>query len=106
MVSPLRVDDVVYLLENGPLLALEAKTGQQIYRKQLANQIYRGNMVYGDGKIYIVGRQGIGQVVEAGKGFKILPTNDLEGTGYASPANSHGRIYIRSWDHLWCIGAK
>ncbi len=106
VVSPLLVDNIVYLLDNGPLSALDAKTGTQIYRKDLAKQIYRGNMVYGDGKIYVVGRNGIGQVVQAGKEFKLLATNDLKETVYASPAISNGRIYIRTWDNLYAIGAK
>ncbi len=32
VVSPLLVDDIVYLLDNGPLTALDAKTGAEIYR--------------------------------------------------------------------------
>lgn len=106
VVSPLRVDDIVYLLDNGPLSALDAKTGTQIYRKDIAKQIYRGNMVYGDGKIYAVGRDGVGQVVQAGKEFKLLATNDLKEKVYASPAIANGRIYIRTWDNLYCIGGK
>lgn len=106
VVSPLLVDNIVYLMDNGPLTAVNAKTGEQIYRNDLAKQLYRGNLVYGDGKIYVVGRQGIGQVVQAGKEFKLLATNDLKETVYASPAISNGRIYIRTWDNLYCIGAK
>ncbi|MDB5307825.1 MAG: outer rane biosis protein BamB [Gemmataceae bacterium] len=107
VVSPLLIDDVVYLLGDGPLTAVEAKTGKQIYRQQLpAKQIYRGNMVYADGRIYIVGRDGIGLVVQPGKEFKVLATNDLKEKVYASPAVAGGRLYIRSWDHLYCFGMK
>jgi outer membrane protein assembly factor BamB len=107
VVSPLLVDDVLYLLKDGPLYAIDAKTGQQIYQKPLgAKQIYRGHMVAADGKIYIVGREGIGLVVQAGREFKILATNDLKETTYASPAIADGRIYIRTWKHLYCIGKK
>jgi outer membrane protein assembly factor BamB len=43
VVSPLRVGNIVYLLRDGPLTALDAKTGKQIYQQKLpANQIYRG----------------------------------------------------------------
>ena len=106
VVSPLLVDDIVYLMDNGPLTAVDAKTGTQIYRKDLPKQIYRGNMVYADGKVYVVGRDGIGAVVQTGKEFKLLATNDLKEKTYASPAISNGRIYIRTWDNLYCIGAK
>lgn len=107
VVSPLLVGDIVYLLKDGPLTALEAKTGKVIYQQPLGvKQIYRGNMVYADGKIYIVGREGIGLVVQPGKEFKILAVNDLKEKVYASPAVASGRIYIRGWDHLYCIGTK
>jgi outer membrane protein assembly factor BamB len=107
VVSPLLVDDIVYLLKDGPLHAIDAKTGKEIYQKQLgAKQIYRGHMVAADGKIYIVGREGIGLVVQAGKQFKILSSNELKETTYASPAIADGKLYIRTWKHLWCIGSK
>lgn len=107
VVSPLRVDDIVYLLKDGPLYAIDAKTGKEIYQKPLgAKQIYRGHMVAADGKIYIVGREGIGLVVQAGKEFKILSTNELKEVVYASPAIADGKLYIRTWKHLWCIGSK
>ena len=107
VVSPLLVDDIVYLLKDGPLYAIHAKTGKEIYQKPLgAKQIYRGHMVAADEKIYIVGREGVGIVVQAGKEFKILATNDLKEVTYASPAIADGRLYIRTWKHLYCIGSK
>jgi len=106
VVPPIVVDGIVYLMDNGPLTAVDAKTGQQFYREQLHKQIYRGNMVAADGKIYVVGRDGVGQVVKAGKEFKLLATNDLKEKVYASPAIADGRIYIRTWDNLYCIGTK
>ncbi len=105
VVSPLLIDDIVYLVD-GALTAVDAKSGQMIYRKDLAKQIYRGNMVAADGKIYVVGRDGIGQVIQAGKEFKLLATNELKDTVYASPAISNGKIYIRTAGTLYCIGAK
>ena len=59
-----------------------------------------------DGKIFIVGREGIALVVQAGKEFKILGTSDLKDVTYASPAIAGDRLYIRTWKHLYCIGAK
>jgi outer membrane protein assembly factor BamB len=108
VVAPLLVGDIVYLLKDGPLTALNAKTGEVIYQKSLdaKQKVYRGNMVYADGKIYIVGFEGIGVVIQAGKEFKQLATNDLHERTYASPAIVNGRIYIRTWEHLYCIGKE
>lgn len=106
VVSPLLVDGIVYLLGDGPLTAVDAKTGKQLYRENLPKQIYRGNMVYADGKIIVVGRDGIGAVVQAGPQFQLVATNPLGEKVYASPAVSGGRLYLRGYDHLYAIGAK
>ncbi len=106
VVSPLRVGDVVYLMADGPLTAVDAKTGEQVYRVNLTRQIHRSNLVYADGKIYAVGRQGATDVVQAGREFKLLATNTLPDKFFATPAVSGGRIYLRGYDSLWAIGAK
>jgi len=106
VVSPLRVGDVVYLMGDGPLTAVEAKTGKQIYREQLAKQIHRAHMVAADGNIYVVGREGTTDVVQAGKTFKLIASNTLPDKLYSSPAIADGRLYLRGWNYLWAIGSK
>ena len=108
VLTPLRVGDIVYLLNNETLTAVDAKTGKQIYQKRLEakQRIYRSNLVVADGKIYIIGVDGIGVVVQAGKEFKQLATNEIKEKIYASPAISNGRLYLRTLEHLYCIGAK
>ncbi|MBX9628784.1 MAG: PQQ-binding-like beta-propeller repeat protein [Gemmataceae bacterium] len=108
VVSPLLVDGLVYLLGDGTLTAVDAKTGRLVYSKALEakQRVYRANMVAADGKIYLVGREGIGFVVQAGPEFKVLATNDLKEVVYSSPAISNGRLYLRGRDHLYAIGAK
>ena len=108
VLTPLRVGDLVYILNGETLTAVEAKSGKQVYQKRLEakQRLYRSNLVVADGKIYIIGREGIGFVVRAGKDFEVLGTSDLRETVYASPAFSNGRIYIRGFEHLYCIGTK
>ena len=106
MVSPLRVGEVVYLMGDGPLTAVDAKTGKQIYRMELPTQRYRANMLYADEKIYVVGQRGAVTVVQPGREFKILAKNTLPDTLYGSPAVSGGRIYLRGFSNLWAIGTK
>lgn len=105
-VSPLRVGDVVYLMSDGPLTALDAKTGEQIFRKDLTRGIHRSNLVSADGKVYAVARDGTTDVVQAGREFKLLATNKLPDKFSASPAVSGGRIYLRGWETLWAIGGN
>jgi hypothetical protein len=63
-------------------------------------------MVAAEGKIYVINREGVGSVVQAGKEFKVLAINDLKQKVYASPAIVDGRLYVRTWENLYCFGKK
>jgi outer membrane protein assembly factor BamB len=105
--SPLVYDGLVYLgRENGDLLVLDATTGKQFYYEPTHNHIHRASPVYGDGKIYLTSRDGLVSVVQAGRTFKLLATNELPDKTAASPAISGGRIYIRGYQNLWAIQEK
>ncbi len=106
VITPIRVGDIVYISNDGPFTALDAKTGTQIYRETLSKGIHRANLLAADGKIYVISSTGTADVVQAGKDFKKLATNTLPDKLYASPAVSDGRIYIRGYEYLWAIGTK
>lgn len=105
--SPLVHDGLVYLSgEMGALTCLDAKTGQQVYRKQVGKGRHRANPVYADGKVYLTARNGVVNVVQAGKEYKLLATNKLPDDLAASPAVSGGRVYLHGFKHLWAIEEK
>jgi outer membrane protein assembly factor BamB len=107
--SPLMVDGVVYLVHagNGSLYAVDAATGQQLYEElRLTGSLVRSSPVYADGKIYILGRDGVIPVVKAGRQYELLAKNKLLDKFTASPVVSGGRLYLRGWSHLWAIGTK
>jgi outer membrane protein assembly factor BamB len=105
--SPLVYDGIVYLCrENGGLMVLDAKSGEQLYEKKLHAALYRASPLYAYGKVYLTARDGIITVVKAGKTFEKIAENKLPDQITASPAVSNGRIYIRGIDTLWAIGEK
>ncbi len=107
VVAPIRVGDVIYLCQAGPFLALDAKTGKQLYKENVARGYHWSNMVAtADGKIYATSEAGVTDVIEAGPEFKKVATNTLPDKVFGSPAIAGGRIYIRGYGHLWAIGAK
>jgi outer membrane protein assembly factor BamB len=104
--SPLVHDNLVYLCrENGSLICLDAKTGNELYQERLHTARYRGSPVYADGKIYCTARDGTISVVKAGPKFELLAVNKLPDQIAASPAISNGRIYIRGFETLYAIAA-
>lgn len=109
-ISPMRpsaliVDSLAYVLqESGVLYCLEAKTGEQHYRRPVHRHTHHASPVYADGRIYFMARDGTVTVVKPGREFEVLATNTLDETMCASPSFSGGRIYLRSFDALYAIG--
>ena len=105
--SPLINQGIVYLnRENGVLIAIDAKTGNQIYQERAYEHRHRASPVYGDGKIYLTARDGMVTVVKAGRNYEVLSKNEIGEQISASPAISNGRIYLRTFDALYAIGAN
>ena len=103
--SPLVVDGLVYLCrEDGTLICLDAKTGEELYQKRTHSDRHRASPVYVDGAIYLTARDGTVTIVKAGKEFEVLATNVLGESISSSPAISGGRIYLRTFDALYAIG--
>ena len=87
--SPLVKHGLVYLCrENGNLLCLEAKTGEEVYHERTVRDRHRASPVWADGKLYLTCRTGMITVVKAGRDFEILEQNDLGEEITASPAIS------------------
>lgn len=105
--SPLIVDGIVYLCrEQGIMLTLDAKTGEQIYMERIHNHRHRASPVYADGKIYCIARDGVVSILKAGRKFELVKEIKMDEDISASPAISNGKIYIRSFQNLWCIGSN
>lgn len=102
--SPLVHDGIVYLCrENGNLITVDAKTGEEFYTQPTVRDRHRASPVYADGHIYLTARNGNITVVKAGKTFEIVSTNDMKESISASPAIAGGTIYIRTFDALYAI---
>jgi outer membrane protein assembly factor BamB len=106
--APLIHDGLVYLCrqyskEPGALICLDAKTGKEHYYESIHPTRYRASPVYGDGKIYVVARDGMVTVVKAGPKFEVLAKNKMPDEITASPAIADGRIYLRGFKTLYAI---
>jgi outer membrane protein assembly factor BamB len=105
--SPVIHDGLVYMCrEDGQkgLVCLDAKNGKEVYQERLHSGLYRASPVLADGKLYLTCRDGTFTVVKLGQKFEKVAENTLKDMFTASPAVSGGRIYLRGWDALYCIG--
>jgi outer membrane protein assembly factor BamB len=106
---PTPVSDGTYFYmvdDRGLATCLDAKTGQAIWGpERTALGTVSASPVLADGKLYIINEAGATTVLAAGPEFKVLATNELDG-GYtlSSMAISGRQLFIRTAEHLYCIG--
>jgi outer membrane protein assembly factor BamB len=104
--SPLCLGDYFYYAEDAGFVAcLNADTGKPVWRRRLSSGVH-ASPVAGAGKLYFAGMNGRVTVLRAGPEYKVLARNDVGERIVATPALSHGCIFLRGEKHLFCIGAK
>ncbi len=102
--SPLIHEDLVYLCrENGMLLVLDRKTGEEVYMHRTHSHRHRASPIYADGHLYLTARDGKISVVKSGRNFEIVAQNETGESMSASPVISNGTIYLRTFEALWAI---
>ncbi len=94
--------------DRGRATCLDAKSGEVIWGpERTAQGIVSSSPVLADGKLYILNEMAVSTVLAAGPEFKLLATNELDGTyTLSSPAVSGSWLFIRTATHLYCIGKK
>ena len=102
--SLLYYQDLIYMAtENGILFCVDPSNGATLWKERTGG-VFSASPVAADGKIYFISEGGETVVVQAGPKFTLLKRNSLGERCLASPAISQGRIFIRSDQHLFCIG--
>lgn len=105
--SPVSDGKFFYMVDDrGLVTCLDAKTGTLIWGPETTTEaIVSASPVLVDGKLYIVNEKGVTSIVTVEPEFKLLATNELDGTyTLASPAVSGSQLFIRTSTHLYCIG--
>jgi outer membrane protein assembly factor BamB len=91
--------------DRGLVTCLDAKTGTPIWRPETTTEgIVSASPILVDGKLYIINENAVTSIVSVGSEFKLLATNELDGSyTLASPAVSGSKLFIRTSTHLYCI---
>jgi outer membrane protein assembly factor BamB len=91
--------------DRGDVSCLRSATGEQIWREKPAGRFF-GSPVWVDGKLYCITVDGDVVVVRAAETYELLAVNPLGETSHATPAVAGGRMYLRTYSHLFSIGGK
>jgi outer membrane protein assembly factor BamB len=110
--SPVYYKGRLYTIDNGSnLITLDAATGRELWRQTLGT-IQKASPVVAGGNIYVGTENGKFYIIEPGdNGCRILDSDQLSEVAgeeeiLASVAAAHGRIFLVSTDHIYCIGSK
>src|SRR5262249_38790475 len=108
--SGIIIGDHVYIMEeNGMPHCYEMATGKEVWQvKKRPAELTWGSMVHADGKLWVLTRDGSTVIFNASPSYEVVATNSLGSgeTTNSSLAISNGDIFIRTNQHLWCIGEK
>jgi outer membrane protein assembly factor BamB len=101
--SPVCTDDYLFTtMTNGRVHCIEAATGKILWVEDLGLQY--SSSVLANGLVYMPNDNGVITVIKPGPKFEYIAKNDIGEKMNASPAISNGKIYIRGYKHLFCIG--
>jgi outer membrane protein assembly factor BamB len=89
--------------EPGNAQCIEWKTGKVVWTERLGGNLW-GSLVHSDGRLYVTTLDGETVVFAAKPKFEELARNPLKERTLASIAVSDGTLFIRTYQHLWCIG--
>jgi len=98
------VDDLLFGIEDdgGMISCVEARTGTDVFRERAGGN-FSSSPLYAGGRLYFFGDDGKTTVIEAGRQFKKLAENKLDGGFMASPAVSGKALFLRSKTHLYRV---
>jgi len=101
--SMIVVGDFLLSVNNGgTAFCYVAATGEVLWQQKLGR--HHASPVLVDGLVFFINDDGQVNVIKPGREFERVATYELGEPCYASPAISDGRVYLRSFEHLFCIG--
>jgi len=103
--SPVTTGNYLFTtMTSGKVYCMEAATGKVIWTEDLGLQ-YPSPVLAG-GLVYMPNDAGVITVIKPGPKFDYISKNPIGEKMNASPAISNGKIYLRGYKHLYCIGTN
>lgn len=104
--TPVAVGEHLFLWgDNGVVRCLKTASGEEVWTGR-AGGSYSGSPICVDGKLYCVSQDGEVVVMAAGPKFEVLGRSSLGEGCHSTPAVSNGRMFIRGFEHLFCLPAQ
>ena len=102
--SPIAYGSGFFLVsDTGNASCYDIKTGERQWLEPLSKH-HSASPIEAGGLLYFPSDEGVTYVLKASDRFEVVSKNDLGEEIFASPAASRGQIFLRTLNHLWCIG--
>jgi outer membrane protein assembly factor BamB len=98
-------DRTFFTTDKGDVNCVETSTGKTVWEGSLPKNRtgFSSSPVHAGGHLYLVREDGVTFVLKAGEKFQIVAENALEATTVATPIFATNKIYVRSFESLYCI---
>lgn len=98
--------DLVFLWgDKGVASCVRAATGQLVWRERVGGN-YSGSPVWVGGRLYSIDDDGVVVVLAASEKFELVARNPLGEESRSTPAVAGGRMYLRTYSHLFSVGGR
>lgn len=104
---------MVVCTDKGVVEGLDAVTGKTVWRMELPRNrhAYSASPVIVDGRVIVVREDGVASILPwpgaaTDAGVAVLGGGSVEEMTVATPVCVDGRMFLRTHDSLWCIGAQ
>ena len=106
--TPALGDGRLYLVTDGGLAwALDTADGRPVWGpERVGDGTYSASPVVAERRIYATSEEGVTTVLAAADEFEVLARNDVDEYTLSSLAIAGGRIFLRTAEHLYCIGEE
>lgn len=104
--SGVLVDGRLYVVnEPGLVQCLDPKTGEELWKDRLGGEKVWASIVDAEGRLYVSDEGGVTYVFAPNsERLELLAKNDVDEFTNSTLAISDGQIFLRTFQHLFCIG--
>ena len=100
--SPVCTENYLFsTMTTGKVHCIDIATGKIVWVQDLGMQY--SSPVLANGLVYMPNDNGVITVIKPGASFENIAKNPIGEKMFASPAISNGKIYLRGYQHLFCI---
>jgi len=103
------VDGYLYVPDAGPstIRCLEVSTGKEMWADRASGASHWGSIVLAEGRCYVTNQNGATVVFKPNpEKFELIARNELDEQSNSTPALSNGQIFLRTFEHLYCIAEE